>query len=121
MLAGCSSSSLLSPTGRLRSEAVAATVSVHFPMNTQRLDLPCSSSFSSRKHLHSTTATNRLSARPVDVLLKQNINFPPLATTRRNTEGFSWNNDNNIGKRSLNSGGGVLSGQSEEPKKPNWR
>ncbi|KAF8081000.1 hypothetical protein N665_0910s0003 [Sinapis alba] len=118
MLAGCSSSSLLSPTRRLRSEAVAAavagsssTVSVHFPMNTQRLDLPCSSSNFSRKE----TPSNRPLARSISLdninnnktggcSLKQSIKLPPLATTRGNGDGFSWNNDgnnNNRGKKSL--------------------
>ncbi|KAJ4877319.1 Scarecrow-like protein 28 [Raphanus sativus] len=110
MLAGCSSSSLLSPTRRLRSEAVAAaaatssTVSVHFPMNTQRLDLPCSSSNFSRKE----TPSSRPLARSISLdnintnnnktggcSLKQSIKLPPLATTRGNADGFSWNNDNN--------------------------
>uniref|UniRef100_M4EFQ7 Uncharacterized protein n=1 Tax=Brassica campestris TaxID=3711 RepID=M4EFQ7_BRACM len=90
MLAGCSSSSLLSPTRRLRSEAVAATVSVHFPMNTQRLDLPCSSSFSRKEPIERKSG---------GCSLKQSIKLPPLATTRGNTEGFSWNNDNNIVKK----------------------
>ncbi|XP_010418318.1 PREDICTED: scarecrow-like protein 28 [Camelina sativa] len=117
MLAGCSSSSLLSPTRRLRSEAVAATsatVSAHFPMNTQRLDLPCSSSFT-RKETPSTRPLGRSisldntnnNTKPIErknsgCSLKQNIKLPPLATTRGNGEGFSWNNDNNNrGKKSL--------------------
>ncbi|XP_033135333.1 scarecrow-like protein 28 [Brassica rapa] len=109
MLAGCSSSSLLSPTRRLRSEAVAAAaatssaVSVHFPMNTQRLDLPCSSSNFPRKE----TPTNRPLGRSISLdntnnnnkaggcSIKQSIKLPPLATTRGNADGFSWNNDNN--------------------------
>ncbi|KAJ0265736.1 Scarecrow-like protein 28 [Hirschfeldia incana] len=114
MLAGCSSSSLLSPTRRLRSEAVAAatssTVSVHFPMNTQRLDLPCSNSNFSRKE----TPSNRPLARSISLdninnnnnrtggcSVKQSIKLPPLTTTRGNADGFSWNNDNNRGKNSL--------------------
>uniref|UniRef100_A0A1J3G523 Scarecrow-like protein 28 n=1 Tax=Noccaea caerulescens TaxID=107243 RepID=A0A1J3G523_NOCCA len=123
MLAGCSSSSsLLSPTRRLRSEAVAAAttgaVAAHFPMNTQRLDLPCGSSFT-RKETPSTRPlgrsisldnnnNNNNSNKPIErktggCSLKQNIKLPPLATTRGNAEGFSWNNDNNInrGKKSL--------------------
>ncbi|CAG7861225.1 unnamed protein product [Brassica rapa] len=120
MLAGCSSSSLLSPTRRLRSEAVAAAaaatssaVSVHFPMNTQRLDLPCSSSNFPRKE----TPTNRPLGRSISLdntnsnnsnnktggcSLKQSIKLPPLATTRGNADGFSWNdNNNNRGTKSL--------------------
>ncbi|CAA7014061.1 unnamed protein product [Microthlaspi erraticum] len=58
----CSSSSLLSPTRRLWSEAVAAPttgpVAAHFPMNTQRLDLPCGSSFT-RKETPSTRPLGR--------------------------------------------------------------
>ncbi|CAH8321618.1 unnamed protein product [Eruca vesicaria subsp. sativa] len=103
MLAGCSSPSLLSPTRRLRSEAVAATsasVSVHFPMNTQRLDLPCSSSNFSRKESPSLARSNNNNNKPIErktsgCSLKQTIKLPPLATTRRNAEDFSWNNDNN--------------------------
>ncbi|CAN8245331.1 unnamed protein product [Cochlearia groenlandica] len=124
MLAGCSSSSLLSPTRRLRSEAVSSatsgSISAHFPMNTQRLDLPRSSSFSRKE-----TPTNRpqlgrsisldnnnnsnSNNRPIErktgggCSLKQNIKLPPLATTRASGEGFSWNNnDNNYrGKKGL--------------------
>ncbi|CAN6856013.1 unnamed protein product [Brassica oleracea] len=107
MLAGCSSSSMLSPTRRLRSEAVAATVSVHFPMNTQRLDLPCSSSFSRKEtpSLGRSISLDNNNNKPIErktggCSLKQSIKLPPLATTRGNTEGFSWNNnDNNIGKK----------------------
>ncbi|KAJ0265547.1 Scarecrow-like protein 28 [Hirschfeldia incana] len=113
MLAGYSSSSLLSPTRRLRSEAVAATVSVHFPMNTQRLDLPCSSSFS-RKETPSlgrssiSLDNSNYNNKPIDCKnsgcsLKQSIKLPPLATTGGNAEGFSWNIENNYnrGKKSL--------------------
>ncbi|CAH8313065.1 unnamed protein product [Eruca vesicaria subsp. sativa] len=109
MLAGCSSSSLLSPTRRLRSEATSGTVSVHFPMNTQRLDLPRSSSFS-RKETSSSRPLGRsisLDNKPIErktggCSLKQSIKLPPLATTRGNAEGFSWNKDNNNrGKKCL--------------------
>ncbi|CAF1722239.1 BnaCnng67210D [Brassica napus] len=110
MLAGCSSSSLLSPTRRLRSEAAAATssaVSVHFPMNTQRLDLPCSSSNFPRKEtpssrplgrsisLDNINSNNNNNNKTGGCSLKQSIKLPPLATTRGNADGFSWNNDNN--------------------------
>lgn len=114
MLAGCSSSSLLSPTRRLRSEAVAATSATHFPMNTQRLDLQCSSSFSrketpSSRPLGRSISLDNNNNKPIErktggCSLKQNIKLPPLATTRGNGEGFSWNNDNsnnNRGKKSL--------------------
>ncbi|CAA7022857.1 unnamed protein product [Microthlaspi erraticum] len=117
MLAGCSSSSLLSPTRRLRSEAVAAAttgaVAAHFPMNTQRLDLPCGSSFtrketpSSRPLGRSISLDNNNTNKPIErsktktgaCSLKQNLKLPPLATTRGNAEGFSWNNDR--GKKGL--------------------
>ncbi|XP_010473538.1 PREDICTED: scarecrow-like protein 28 [Camelina sativa] len=134
MLAGCSSSSLLSPTRRLRSEAVAATsatVSAHFPMNTQRLDLPCSSSFT-RKETPSTRPlgrsisldnsnnnNNNNSTKPIErktsgCSLKQNIKLPPLATTRGNGEGFSWNNDNNNNNNNNNRGKKSLKRLAEE-------
>lgn len=89
MLAGCSSSTLLSPRHRLRSEAPAQFQACHFPMNTQRLDLPCSFS---RKE----TSRPPQSIRPVGLSvekpiefesktatcsLKQSIRLPPLATT----------------------------------------
>ncbi|KAG2302730.1 hypothetical protein Bca52824_031381 [Brassica carinata] len=72
-------------------------------MNTQRLDLPCSSSNFSRKE----TPSNRPLARSISLdninnnnktggcSLKQSIKLPPLATTRGNADGFSWNNDSN--------------------------
>ncbi|KAL0736826.1 hypothetical protein Bca4012_013036 [Brassica carinata] len=107
MLAGCSSPSLLSPTRRLRSEAVAATVSVHFPMNTQRLDLPRSSSFSRKETPSLRRSISLDNNKPIErktggCSLKQSIKLPPLATTRRNADGFSWIHDNNIrGKKSL--------------------
>ncbi|KAL0645367.1 hypothetical protein Bca4012_043658 [Brassica carinata] len=101
MLAGCSSSS------------------VHFPMKHRDWTYPAAAVASpARKHLHleeashsTTTTTNRLSARPVDVRLnralklpplatsgcsiKQSIKLPPLTTTRGIAEGFSCIHDNN--------------------------
>ncbi|KAJ4877076.1 Scarecrow-like protein 28 [Raphanus sativus] len=80
-------------------------------MNTQRLDLPCSSSFS-RKETPSLGRSISLdnsynNNKPIErktggCSLKQSIKLPPLATTRGNKQGFSWNNDsNNRGKKSL--------------------
>ncbi|KAE8683804.1 Scarecrow-like protein 28 [Hibiscus syriacus] len=92
MLAGCSSSTLLSPRHRLRSEASAQFQACHFPtsMSTQRLDLPCSFS---RKD----TASRSQPIRPVGLSvekpiesktsgcsLKQNILLPPLTTAAQN-------------------------------------
>ncbi|KAK4260537.1 hypothetical protein QN277_003636 [Acacia crassicarpa] len=98
MLAGCSSSTLLSPRHRLRSEASAQFQASHFQlpsMSTQRLDLPCSSF--PRKD--STNSSRSQPLRPVEkkqavvveskpkqpppkCSLKQNIRLPPLATQR---------------------------------------
>lgn len=97
MLAGCSSSTLLSPRHRLRSESPAqfqATCHFQLPsMNTQRLDLPCSFP---RKD---TSTRSQQPLRPVGISvekpleaanknnnsttcsLKQNIRLPPLTTT----------------------------------------
>ncbi|PNY12833.1 SCARECROW-like protein 28-like [Trifolium pratense] len=95
MLAGCSSSTLLSPTHRLRSEASAQFQACHFQlpsMSTQRLDLPCSFP---RKD---GSSRSQQTLRPVGVSveksevknsnnsssncsLQQNIRLPPLATT----------------------------------------
>ncbi|XVF52826.1 hypothetical protein PTKIN_Ptkin05aG0049900 [Pterospermum kingtungense] len=90
MLAGCSSSTLLSPRHRLRSEASAQFQACHFQtsMSTQRLDLPCSFS---RKD---TSTRSQQPIRPVGLSvekpieskttgcsLKQNIRLPPLTTT----------------------------------------
>ncbi|XP_058763685.1 scarecrow-like protein 28 [Vicia villosa] len=97
MLAGCSSSTLLSPTHRLRSEVSSAAQfqACHFQipsMSAQRLDLPCSfprkdGSSRSQQQLRpvgisvekpevksSSNGSNACS-------LQQNIRLPPLATT----------------------------------------
>ncbi|XP_010533716.1 PREDICTED: scarecrow-like protein 28 [Tarenaya hassleriana] len=114
MLAGCSSSTLLSPTRRLRTESPAAVQfhhhhhqACHFPMNTQRLDLQCSSF--SRKESSSNRSSsqfarplgrsNSLDGKPIQskTSLKQHIKLPPLATARGG-EGFSWNSGDNINK-----------------------
>ncbi|KAK7389217.1 hypothetical protein VNO78_24053 [Psophocarpus tetragonolobus] len=92
MLAGCSSSTLLSPRHRLRSEASAQFQACHFQlpsMSTQRLDLPCTTSFP-RKDTSSRSQPLRpvgLSVdKPIDsktssCSLKHNIRLPPLAIT----------------------------------------
>ena len=92
MLAGCSSSTLLSPRHRLRSEGSAQFQASHFSMSTQRLDLPCTSF--PRKDT-TTTTTTRSSQQSLPVIvdskpkpkcsLKQNIRLPPLATTTTTT------------------------------------
>ncbi|XP_065858185.1 scarecrow-like protein 28 [Euphorbia lathyris] len=93
MLAGCSSSSLLSPRHRLRSESPAAQFQAcHFQlpsMSAQRLDLPCSFS---RKESSSRSQPIRpvgvglsvdksLESKTSTCSLKQNIRLPPLATS----------------------------------------
>ncbi|TKY55344.1 Scarecrow protein 28 [Spatholobus suberectus] len=88
MLAGCSSSTLLSPRHRLRSEASAQFQACHLQMNTQRLDLPCSSF--PRKDTSSRSQPLRpvglsvekpIEAKTSTCSLKHNIRLPPLATT----------------------------------------
>ncbi|XP_027336366.1 scarecrow-like protein 28 [Abrus precatorius] len=91
MLAGCSSSTLLSPRHRLRSEASAQFQACHFQqssMSTQRLDLPCSSF--PRKDTSSRSQPLRpvglsvekpIEAKTSTCSLKTNIRLPPLATT----------------------------------------
>lgn len=81
MLAGCSSSTLLSsPRHRLRSEASSQFQACHFQMNTQRLDLPCSTTFPRKD-------TSSRSQKPIEAktstcsLKHNNIRLPPLATT----------------------------------------
>ncbi|CAL1401153.1 unnamed protein product [Linum trigynum] len=118
MLAGCSSSTLLSPRTRLRSESAAAAAqfpACHFQlpsMSTHRLDLPCSFS---RKE-----STRSQHIRPVGVVglsvdnkplesktstcsLRQNIRLPPLAIATADQSDFKdefWDRGgNNISKR----------------------
>ncbi|WCJ26178.1 GRAS family transcription factor [Euphorbia peplus] len=92
MLAGCSSSTLLSPRHRLRSESPAAQFQAcHFQvpsMSTQRLDLPCS--FSRKESSRSQnirpvgvglSVDKSLESKTSGCSLKQNIRLPPLATT----------------------------------------
>ncbi|KAK8480961.1 hypothetical protein V6N11_019932 [Hibiscus sabdariffa] len=92
MLAGCSSSTLLSPRHRLRSEASAQFQACHFPpsMSTQRLDLPCSFS---RKDAASRSQPIRpvglsvekpIESKTSGCSLKQNIRLPPLSIAAQN-------------------------------------
>ncbi|XP_061337270.1 scarecrow-like protein 28 [Gastrolobium bilobum] len=89
MLAGCSSSTLLSPRHRLRSEASAQFQACHFQqpsMSTQRLDLPCSfprkdSSRSQQLRPVGLSVEKPIEAKTGSYSLKQNIRLPPLATT----------------------------------------
>ncbi|CAN0841457.1 Scarecrow-like protein 28 [Linum grandiflorum] len=101
MLAGCSSSSLLSPRHRLRSESssaasAAAAATAQFPacqfqlpsMSTQRLDLPCTFPRKETSRSQSIRPVGvSVDNRPLDSKtsrcssLKQNIRLPPLATT----------------------------------------
>uniref|UniRef100_A0A803PSK9 Scarecrow-like protein 28 n=1 Tax=Cannabis sativa TaxID=3483 RepID=A0A803PSK9_CANSA len=87
MLAGCSSSTLLSPRHRLRSEAPAQFQACHFPMSTQRLDLPCSFSRKDSSRAQPIRPVTSLSVeKPIEsktssCSLKQSIRLPPLATT----------------------------------------
>ncbi|XP_062147364.1 scarecrow-like protein 28 [Alnus glutinosa] len=93
MLAGCSSSTLLSPRHRLRSEAPAQLQACHFqlpPMSTQRLDMPCS--FSRKDTSRSQpirpvglSVEKAIESKTNSCSLKQNIRLPPLATTAQTT------------------------------------
>ncbi|RDX66966.1 Scarecrow-like protein 28, partial [Mucuna pruriens] len=90
MLAGCSSSTLLSPTHRLRSEASAQFQACHFQfqvtsMSTQRFDLPCT--FPVRKDASRSQPTRpvglglSVDSKPIEAYsLKHNIRLPPLAS-----------------------------------------
>lgn len=109
MLAGCSSSTLLSPRHRLRSEASAQFQASHFQlpsMSTQRLDLPCNfprkDSNSSRSQSLRPVGLS-VEKKPVVVeskpkppptcSLKQNIRLPPLATTTQASNNAQKNNE----------------------------
>ncbi|KAG4390798.1 hypothetical protein AAZX31_05G047600 [Glycine max] len=92
MLAGCSSSTLLSPRHRLRSEASAQFQACHFQlpssMSTQRLDLPCTTTTFTRNNKDTTSSRSVLSVdqKPIEAKtstcsLKQHIRLPPLAIT----------------------------------------
>ncbi|XP_004298743.1 PREDICTED: scarecrow-like protein 28 [Fragaria vesca subsp. vesca] len=91
MLAGCSSSTLLSPRHRLRTEAAAQLQACHFQlpsMSTQRLDLPCSfpRKDSSRSQpirpVGLSVEKTSIDSKTSTCSLKQSIRLPPLATSR---------------------------------------
>ncbi|KAM1128078.1 hypothetical protein ACFX2B_037567 [Malus domestica] len=89
MLAGCSSSTLLSPRHRLRSEAAAQLQACSFQlpsMSTQRLDLPCSfprkdTSRSQPIRPVGLSVEKSIDSKVGSCSLKQSIRLPPLATT----------------------------------------
>ncbi|KAJ4713003.1 GRAS family transcription factor [Melia azedarach] len=99
MLAGCSSSTLLSPRHRLRSEASAQFPACHFQlpsMSTQRLDLPCSFSRKESSRSQPIRPVGLSVEKPIEsktstCSLKQNIRLPPLATsTQREIKDEFW-------------------------------
>ncbi|KAF7810197.1 scarecrow-like protein 28 [Senna tora] len=112
MLAGCSSSTLLSPrhstTTRLRSEASCHFNPLPSPMSTQRLDLPTSCAFP-RKDTNQALRPVGLSVhqqqqQPADpsrprpkpaCSLKQNIRLPPLAATTTQKKNEFWEEKGN--------------------------
>ncbi|KAJ7948485.1 Scarecrow-like protein 28 [Quillaja saponaria] len=89
MLAGCSSSTLLSPRHRLRSEASAQFQACHFQvpsMSTQRLDLPCNFSRKDTSRSQPIRPVGLLVEKPIEAKtsscsLKQSIRLPPLTTS----------------------------------------
>ncbi|KAG2681273.1 hypothetical protein I3760_11G136900 [Carya illinoinensis] len=89
MLAGCSSSTLLSPRHRLRSEAPAPLQACHFQlpsMSTQRLDLPCSFSRKDSSRSPAIRPVGLSVEKPIEsktssCSLKQSIRLPPLSTS----------------------------------------
>ncbi|GKU95329.1 hypothetical protein SLEP1_g8700 [Rubroshorea leprosula] len=90
MLAGCSSSTLLSPRHRLRSEPPAQFQACHFPMNTQRLDLPCSFPRKDTSRSQSIRPVGLSVEKPLEsktssCSLKPTIRLPPLATSAQST------------------------------------
>ncbi|KAJ8766157.1 hypothetical protein K2173_021674 [Erythroxylum novogranatense] len=100
MLAGCSSSTLLSPRHRLRSESPAQFKSCHFQlpsMSTQRLDLPCA--FSRRESSRSqpirpvsvgVSVDRPLESKASNRSIKQHIRLPPLATSAQLVRDEFW-------------------------------
>ncbi|KAL3609952.1 hypothetical protein D5086_000972 [Populus alba] len=100
MLAGCSSSTLLSPRHRLRSESPAQFQACHFQlpsMSTQRLDLPCS--FSRKESSRSQpirpvgvglSVDKPLESKTSSCSLKQNTRLPPLATSNQSVKDEFW-------------------------------
>ncbi|KAF5734470.1 scarecrow-like protein 28 [Tripterygium wilfordii] len=96
MLAGCSSSTLLSPSHRLRNEASAQFQACHFhSMSTQRLDLPCT--FSRKETSRSQpirpvgiSIENPIEAKTSSCSLKHNVRLPPLATSAQIVKEEFW-------------------------------
>ncbi|XP_034888006.1 scarecrow-like protein 28 [Populus alba] len=100
MLAGCSSSTLLSPRHRLRSESPAQFQACHFQlpsMSTQRLDLPCT--FSRKESSRSQpmrpvgvglSVDKSLESKTSSCSLMQNIRLPPLATSNQSVKDEFW-------------------------------
>ncbi|KAG2677376.1 hypothetical protein I3760_12G095400 [Carya illinoinensis] len=92
MLAGCSSSTLLSPRHRLR-EAPAQLQACHFQlpsMSTQRLDLPCSFSRKDTSRSQPIRPVGLSVEKPIEsktssCSLKQSVRIPPLATSTQKT------------------------------------
>lgn len=100
MLAGCSSSTLLSPRHKLRSESPAQFQACHFhlpSMSTQRLDLPCT--FSRKESSRSQpirpvgvglSVDKPLESKTSSCSLKQNIRLPPLAASTQSVKDEFW-------------------------------
>ncbi|GFZ07048.1 GRAS family transcription factor [Actinidia rufa] len=98
MLAGHSSTTLLSPRHRLSEPSSSQFKPCHFPsMSTQRLDLPCSFA---RKDTSRSQPVKLLEPKPNGCSLKQNIRLPPLATTsettRRDIKDEFWGKDKSL-------------------------
>ncbi|XP_021895334.1 scarecrow-like protein 28 [Carica papaya] len=90
MLAGCSSSTLLSPRHRLRNEASAQYQACHFQlpsMSTQRLDLPCTFPRKETSRSQPIRPVGLSVEKPIESKitssrsLKHNLRLPPLSTT----------------------------------------
>ncbi|KAJ6415247.1 hypothetical protein OIU84_004104 [Salix udensis] len=106
MLAGCSSSTLLSPRHRLRSESAAQLQACHFQlpsMSTQRLDLPCT--FSRKESSRSQpmrpvgvglSVDKSLESKTSSCSLMQNIRLPPLATSNQSVKDEFWEKGKNL-------------------------
>ncbi|CAI9093946.1 OLC1v1029562C1 [Oldenlandia corymbosa var. corymbosa] len=104
MLAGCSSSStLLSPRHRLRSESASQFQACHFPsMSTQRLDLPCSFTRKDNTQTRSQPSIRPVGLsleKPVDAKtnsLKQTVRLPPISVNNRDD---FWEKNKSLKKR----------------------
>ncbi|KAK2664654.1 hypothetical protein Ddye_003228 [Dipteronia dyeriana] len=119
MLAGCTSSTLLSPRHRLRSEASAPQFQAcHFQlpsMSTQRLDLPCS--FSRKESTRSQpirpvglSVEKAIETKTSGCSLKQHIRLPPLATSTQRGEikDDFWEKDKSLKKKKRFAEGGLV-------------